>query len=40
MVEIELDRGLTEAECIKLCNAPKKLPINATKFQMRKHLNP
>lgn len=31
-------RGLTTDECLKLCNAPRKLHVNATKFQMWKHL--
>lgn len=38
MVEIEVDRGLTFDECIALCKAPKRLPRNATEFQMWKHL--
>jgi integrase len=32
------DRGLTIEECLELCNAPKKLQVNATKFQLWKHL--
>ena len=31
-------RGLTLNECLALCSAPKKLPVNVTKFQMGKHL--
>ncbi len=32
------NRGLTLNECIALCKAPKKLSVNATKFQIWKHL--
>lgn len=38
MVEIEIDRGLTLDECLALCKAPKKLPQDATGFQLWKHL--
>jgi integrase len=31
-------RGLTLEECLALCEAPKKLQVNATKFQLWKHL--
>jgi integrase len=38
MVEISMDRGLTLDECLALCKTPKKLPLDATGFQLRKHL--
>lgn len=38
MVEIEVDRGLTFDECMALCKAPRRLPQNATEFQMWKCL--
>ena len=31
-------RGLTLEECLALCKAPRKLKVNATKFQIWKHL--
>ena len=31
-------RGLTTDECLALCKAPRKLQVNATKFQIWKHL--
>jgi integrase len=30
-------RGLTVDECLALCKAPRKLPMNASKFQIWKH---
>ena len=30
-------RGLTASECCQLCQAPRKLPMNASKFQIWKH---
>lgn len=38
MASIETGRGLTVDECMALCNAPRKLPANATRFQIWKHL--
>ncbi|MCK5291739.1 MAG: tyrosine-type recombinase/integrase [Thermoplasmata archaeon] len=38
MVEIEMGRGLTLEECLMLCNTPRMLPVDATEFQMWKHL--
>lgn len=38
MVEIEMGRGVTLEECLALCRSPKKLPVDATEFQMWKHL--
>ncbi len=37
MINTVLGRGLTIDECIALCNEPRKLPINASKFQIWKH---
>lgn len=34
----ETTRGLTVEECILLCKGPQKLPVNATPFQIWKHL--
>jgi integrase len=34
----EISRGLTVEECLSLCKAPSKLPLNATRFQMWNHL--
>lgn len=37
-VSAEADRGLMLSECKRLCEAPRKLPQNPTKFQLWKHL--
>lgn len=33
-----MNRGLTLEECLALCEAPRKLPVNASRFQLSKHL--
>ncbi|TET90344.1 MAG: hypothetical protein E3J35_06900 [Methanomassiliicoccales archaeon] len=38
VVSVERGRGLTVDECVALCNAPRKLPVNASRFQLWKHL--
>lgn len=38
MVEVVMDRGLTRRECITLVTTPSKLPPNATRFRLWKHL--
>ena len=38
MVNNQSYRGLTEDECVTLCNAPRRLPSNASRFQLWKHL--
>lgn len=34
----ETTRGLTTEECLLLCKAPQKLPVDATPFQIWKHM--
>lgn len=37
-MKLEMNRGLTQQECIALVTAPSKLPANASRFRLWKHM--